>query len=209
LVLNVLRTFRILVMRGGLDTRPHDFGQRKSVQAFDEQGVGDADVLPIRYMVLARVTPPAFDSAFDPSDLYSSDLAKQDGSFEDWNASKEGLHAGYYGQVSGEKSTADGPNDDCIDYRPDVAVGRWPVSSAHEVAILVGKTIQYETGLATRAAQGARRAALFSVGGWVDSRPQMDAAAPADGPPGGARNPTPRRASEGGIVRPRWRGRRV
>jgi hypothetical protein len=141
--------------------------------------VGDADVLPVRYMVLDRITPAAFDYAFYPSDLYYSDLAKQDGSFEDWNARKEGFHAGYYGEVRGEKNKDDGLNYDRIDYRPEIAVGRWPVSSAREVAILVAKTIEYETGLATRAAQGTRRAALFSVGGWVDSRPQMDAAAGA------------------------------
>lgn len=51
--------------------------------------VGDADVLPVRYMVLDRVTKPAFDYAFYPSDLYYSDLAKPDGSFDDWNGRKE------------------------------------------------------------------------------------------------------------------------
>jgi hypothetical protein len=32
--------------------------------------VGDASVLPVRYMVLDRITPAAFDYAFYPSDLY-------------------------------------------------------------------------------------------------------------------------------------------
>lgn len=50
--------------------------------------VGDADVLPVRYMVLDRVTKPAFDYAFYPSDLYYSDLAKRDGSLEDWKCAK-------------------------------------------------------------------------------------------------------------------------
>src|SRR5579859_6122277 len=53
--------------------------------------VGDVDVMPVRYMVLDRVTPAAFDYAFYPSDLYYSDLAKHDGSFDDWNARKEGF----------------------------------------------------------------------------------------------------------------------
>src|SRR5262249_12593715 len=44
--------------------------------------VGDVDAMPVRYMVLDRVTPAAFDYAFYPSDLYYSDLAKQDGSFD-------------------------------------------------------------------------------------------------------------------------------
>jgi hypothetical protein len=46
--------------------------------------VGDADVLPVRYMVLDRVTPAAFDYAFYPSDLYYSDLADSSGQFDDW-----------------------------------------------------------------------------------------------------------------------------
>ena len=71
--------------------------------------VGDVDVLPVRFMVLDRVTPAAFDYAFYPSDLYYADLAKADGAFEDWNARKEGFHAGYFGEVRGEKNK-DGPD---------------------------------------------------------------------------------------------------
>ena len=41
--------------------------------------VGDADVMPVRYMVLDRVTPEAFDYAFYPSDMYYADVAKPDG----------------------------------------------------------------------------------------------------------------------------------
>jgi hypothetical protein len=37
--------------------------------------VGDVDVMPVRYMVLDRVTPAAFDYAFYPSDLYYADQA--------------------------------------------------------------------------------------------------------------------------------------
>ena len=53
--------------------------------------VGDVDVMPVRYMVLDRGTPAAFDYAFYPSDLYYADLAKPNGEFEDWNAMKAGL----------------------------------------------------------------------------------------------------------------------
>src|SRR5262249_25424079 len=38
--------------------------------------VGDADVMPVRFMVLDRCTPAAFDYAFYPSDLYYADLQK-------------------------------------------------------------------------------------------------------------------------------------
>ena len=53
--------------------------------------VGDSEVMPVRYMVLDRVEPPAFDYAFYPCDLYYADVAKDDGSFDDWNANKEGF----------------------------------------------------------------------------------------------------------------------
>ena len=80
--------------------------------------VGDADVLPVRYMVLDRVTPPAFDYAFYPSDLYYADLAKPDGRFEDWNAIKDGFHSRYFGEVRGEKNKKDPINYDAIGLPP-------------------------------------------------------------------------------------------
>jgi len=68
--------------------------------------VGDATVLPVRYMVLDRVAPAAFDTAFYPSDLYYADVARNDGSFEDWNGRKDGFHAQYFGEIHGEKTSA-------------------------------------------------------------------------------------------------------
>ena len=139
--------------------------------------VGDADLLPVRYMVLDRVTKPAFDYAFYPSDLYYSDLAKSDGSFDDWNGSKKDFHAGYFGEVRGEANKLDPINYDAIDYRPDVAVGRWPVNTLEEVEISVSKVIAYETAIQSGNKPGLRSAALFSVSGWVDSRSVMDGVA--------------------------------
>jgi hypothetical protein len=136
--------------------------------------VGDVDVLPVRYMVLDRVTAAAFDYAFYPSDLYYSDLAKGDGTFDDWNARKESFHAGYFGEVRGEKNK-DGPiNYDGINYHPEIAVGRWPVSSADEVRVVAAKTIVVEKALLARTDPRLRRAAFIAVGGWVDSRNLMD-----------------------------------
>jgi peptidase C25-like protein len=136
--------------------------------------VGDADALPVRYMVLDRVTAPARDYAFYPSDLYYADLAKPDGSFEDWNSEKDGFHAGYFGEVRGEKNK-DGPiNFDRIDYLPDVAVGRWPVSTPEEVEVVAAKTIRYEEGVLSAGKTGARRAAFVNPAGWVDCRPFFD-----------------------------------
>jgi hypothetical protein len=138
--------------------------------------VGDADVFPVRYMVLDRVTPNAFDYAFYPSDLYYSDLAKADGSFEDWNAKKDGFHAGYFGEVRGEKNK-DGPiNYDQIDYRPDIAVGRWPVSTAAEVKIVSDKSMAHEKFAEQVAGRdaGAAMVGLIATGGWVENRPFFD-----------------------------------
>jgi len=136
--------------------------------------VGDADALPVRYMVLDRVTAHAKDYAFYPSDLYYADLAKPDGSFEDWNGEKDGFHAGYFGEVRGEKNK-DGPiNFDRIDYLPDIAVGRWPVSTTAEVEVVAAKTIRYEEGVLRAGKTGERRAAFVNVGGWVDCRPFFD-----------------------------------
>ena len=133
--------------------------------------VGDGDVLPVRYMVLDRVTPAAFDYAFYPSDLYYADLAKPDGSFDDWNAARDGFHARYWGEVRGEKNKKDPINFDAIDYRPDIAVGRWPVSTVDELRVVAAKTIAHES------AKRERRAAFVHVGGWVDARATVGALA--------------------------------
>ncbi len=136
--------------------------------------VGDVDVMPVRYMVLDRVTPAAFDYAFYPSDLYYSDLARQDGSFDDWNFHKQGFHAGYFGEVRGEKNKKDPINYDRVDYRPDIAVGRWPVSTPAEAARVAAKSMAYERSVLDGSHPGLKHAAFFGVGGWVDMRGQMN-----------------------------------
>src|SRR5262249_14784044 len=138
--------------------------------------VGDADVMPVRYMVLDRCTKEAFDYAFYPSDLYYADLAKSDGSFETWNAQHDDFHAGYFGEVRGEKNKTDPINYDQIDYKPEIAVGRWPVSTPDEVRIVAAKSMEYEKLLASRD-RVARTAALVAISGWVESRSAMDAMA--------------------------------
>ncbi len=141
--------------------------------------VGDVDVLPVRFMVLDRVTPAAFDYAFYPSDLYYADLAKANGIFEDWNARKEDFHAGYFGEVRGEKNKRDPINYDGVDYRPEIAVGRWPVSTPEEVRTVAAKTITYEETVLAQRNADSRRAAFLAVGGWVDSRPLLSSLASA------------------------------
>ena len=136
--------------------------------------VGDADVVPVRYMVLDRITPAAYDYAFYPSDLYYADVAHRDGSFDDWNARKDGFHARYFGEVRGEKNKSDPINFDRIDYRPELAVGRWPVDTEAEVSMVAGKTMAEDRAVSSDKGHGLRRAGLVYVPGWVDARGQMD-----------------------------------
>ncbi|MBL9141945.1 MAG: hypothetical protein JNK53_08775, partial [Phycisphaerae bacterium] len=136
--------------------------------------VGDVDVLPVRYMVLDRVTTEAFDYSFYPSDLYYADLARQDGSFDDWNARKDGFHAGYFGEVRGEKNKRDPINFDQVDYRPDIAVGRWPVNTLEETKRVAAKSIAHERRVLDGTHPALRAASFIAVGGWVDARGLMN-----------------------------------
>ncbi len=135
--------------------------------------VGDATVMPVRYMVLDRVTPAAFDTAFYPSDLYYADVARKDGTFDDWNGRKDGYHGHYFGEVHGEKNKHDAINFDRIHYVPPLAVGRWPVSTPEEVGTLIEKTIAFEKQIAAGGASGPRLG-LVNHDGWVDARDQLD-----------------------------------
>jgi hypothetical protein len=135
--------------------------------------VGDRDILPVRYMVLDRITPNAFDYAFYPSDLYYGALAHAEGNFDDWNAEKEGFHAGYFGEVRGEKNKSEPINFDKIHYRCQVAVGRWPVSTLDELKTVAAKSEAYETSIREGRHPGARNLCLFHVGGWVDARVRL------------------------------------
>lgn len=135
--------------------------------------VGDADVLPVRFMCLDRWTPAAANVAFYPSDLYYADLCDRLGRFDDWNGRKDGIHGSYFGEVRGE-THKDGPvNFDGVSYVPEIAVGRWPVSSPAGAAALAAKTIAYERTLDARVEP--RRALFVRVDGWVDTRGVMGA----------------------------------
>jgi hypothetical protein len=139
--------------------------------------VGDATVMPVRYMVLDRITAAAYDYAFYPSDLYYADVARADGSFDDWNQAKDGFHAQYFGEVRGEKNKNDPINYDAISYLPELAVGRWPVASPRQAQVVAAKSISYENRLGSRRKPGANRALFLAIDGWVDSRPSLDDAA--------------------------------
>ena len=136
--------------------------------------VGDVDVMPVRYMVLDRGTPAAFNYAFYPSDLYYSALAKPDGGFDDWNAHKDSFHAQYFGEVRGEFNKNDPINYDEVTYHADLAVGRWPVSTTEQAASIAAKTIATERRVLGGTDPNVRRAGFMAVGGWVDARPLED-----------------------------------
>jgi hypothetical protein len=135
--------------------------------------VGDVDVMPVRYMTLDRATPAAFNYAFYPSDLYYGDLAKRDGSFESWNARQQGFHARYFGEVRGEKNKRDPINYDRIDYLPEIAFGRWPVSNEKEVRLVAGKTMAYERSIRDGSHPGLGRAVLLNCPDLVDARDRL------------------------------------
>ncbi len=135
--------------------------------------VGDRDIMPVRYMVLDRVTPAAFDYAFYPTDLYYGDVARDDGSFDDWNAEHGGFHAGYFGEVRGEKNKRERINYDRIHYRCQVAVGRWPITTTAQLKNVIAKSLAYESGVRDASRPGLREVAMFNVGGWVDAREQL------------------------------------
>ncbi len=130
--------------------------------------VGDADTFPVRWMVLDRVTEPAYHYAFYASDLYYADLAKTDGSFEDWNAQRDGFHGTYYGEVRGEHFKTDTINYDAISYVPEIAVGRWPVSTVGELQAVIAKTLEWE-----RTPRATPRALIAHADGWVDERERL------------------------------------
>ena len=136
--------------------------------------VGDRDIMPVRYITTDRAAPAAFDYAFYPSDLYYGDVAKDDGTFDSWNAQRRGFHAQYFGEVRGEKNKRDPINYDQIHYRCQVAVGRWPVSNVQQLKTIVAKSMAYETGIRDGSHAGLRKACLFNVQGFEDDRGRLD-----------------------------------
>jgi hypothetical protein len=131
--------------------------------------VGDRDRMPIRFMTSLKFS--TFDYLFQPTDLYYADLVKDDGSFNDWNGDKSSYHAGYFGEVNGERGRP--LNVDGIRYQPEVAVGRWPVSTPEGVAMVAAKSMAYEKSIRDGTHPGLRTAAFVHVQGWVDARDQL------------------------------------
>ena len=83
--------------------------------------VGDADLLPVRYVNTSIGDVP--------SDLYYADVFRGDGSFSSWDENGNGIY---------------GERDDGIDFLPDVYLGRLPASNENEMNLLVNKIINFE-----------------------------------------------------------------
>ena len=162
----------VLASSAGVD--PPARIKRHLYQAWQERGaryallVGDADTFPVRFMVLDRCTQEAANFAFYASDLYYADVADERGAFDDWNAEHEGFHARYFGEVRGECNKDTRIDFDRVSYVPELAVGRWPVSSAAELAALVAKTVAWR-------APEHGRALFVHADGWVDERERVKA----------------------------------
>jgi len=137
--------------------------------------VGDAEVMPIRYSSITGKGRPGYGGwLFIPSDLYFANLAKKDGSFDDWNSTKNGYPPGFYAKIQGEEGQ-NPINIDRIGYVPDVAVGRWPVHTTAQVKTLVTKTIEYERHVIKDDVPAIRRVAFVNGPNYTDSRTAMTA----------------------------------
>jgi hypothetical protein len=84
--------------------------------------VGDADVMPVRYV--------ATDIGDVPCDLYFADIYHANGSFSSWDKDGDGEY--------GER------RDDKIDKYPDIYIGRLPASNEQELETLLKKITDYE-----------------------------------------------------------------
>jgi len=143
--------------------------------------VGDVDKFPVRY---TRVWDSVnFGHGYEPCDLYYADLydeVDQDpwdnpdtGAFETW----DGNGNNYFGEI-GAKTGIPGEwselNVDRIDCKPDVAVGRIPVSDSTELTAYLVKIINYEQN--TWGCDWAERLMLVT-GNWSTPNPTANAIA--------------------------------
>lgn len=123
--------------------------------------VGDSDIFPVRYTLKCEGEDSHYQHTYRSGDLYYADLYEEDGVwFEDWDGNRD--HQ--YGEQGCDVEHA---NVDRLDMRPDVAVGRVPVSTEAELTTYVDKVLQYE-----RQAAGASwtERAIFITGDYGGSK---------------------------------------
>jgi hypothetical protein len=117
--------------------------------------IGDIDRFPARFTWWGL---PGQEN-WVATDHYYADLYKQGTTiFDDWNSNGNDL----YGEI---EFTPDGYiNNDNIDYLPDVAIGRIPVSEEEEVTAYVNKVMDYEWN--SNPSQSWFKTAALYTGNW-------------------------------------------
>lgn len=141
--------------------------------------VGDADKFPVRYTRgWDSVTSGHF---YAPSDLYYANLVNKadtdswdnpdTGLFDDWDRNRNNF-IGEMGRKDGQARNWGELNVDAVDLKPDVAVGRLPVSNAAELSTLLAKIIVYEQ---QAAGSPWSKRVLLVTGDFDDPHPTADA----------------------------------
>ena len=131
--------------------------------------VGDIDVMPVRYRVITvgdGKKPPSY--VYNLTDHYYADVADREGNFDDWNKLRTGPHRWLYAESRLVPPDGD-VNADGMHFLPELAVGRWPVSTLRGVKMIAEKTVRYETALQKGKKPGQNRAAIFV---WDDLAPR-------------------------------------
>lgn len=131
--------------------------------------VGDIDVMPVRYRcIIAGDGKKEPNYVFNLTDHYYADVADKAGNFDDWNKLRTGEYRWFYceSHLLGAQRNV---NADEIDFLPELAVGRWPVSTPGAVRLVADKTVRYETALQAGKKPGQRQAAVLL---WDDLAPR-------------------------------------
>ena len=141
--------------------------------------VGDADKFPVRYTRgWDSVTSGHF---YAPNDLYYANLVNKadtdnwdnpdTGLFDNWDRNANNF-IGEMGRRDGQARNWAELNVDRVDLKPDVAVGRLPVSNATELSTLLAKIIVYEQ---QAAGTSWSKKILLVTGDFDDPHPTADA----------------------------------
>ena len=149
--------------------------------------VGDADLVPVRYMVLDRITRPRLTTRFIlQRPLLRRRRARATGALTTGTRSTRVFTPQYFGEVRGEKNKSDPINYDAVGYRPDHR--RRPLASEHGGASPPASPPNPCVTNGQRAGQGSSAAVFLAWAGWVDGRECEDLSGPRLPPAGGGQS---------------------
>jgi len=135
---------------------------------------GDTDKFPTRTADISDI-----DGTSTPSDLYYGDLFKGGNfTFCDWDRDRDGRYA---------ESSSSSANPDGVDFDPDVAVGRFPASTASELRAMINKTVAYAANVSVAWFQNAT---LVGSDTFANRDPWYDTSGVAEGEYGCDRSST-------------------